>query len=137
MRNFGFTRKTQYLTFTVLLSGISNVVFNTILIPWKGELGAAFSLVLSYILMAVLAWIFNKYFVKFYTSPLRIFLIPLLITSPFFLATYFVFLIKLFIVKIIIKVLLILLSGLILFWDFKEDILKYLKQSKKISNAAN
>lgn len=129
MRNFGFTKKTLYLTLTVLLSGISNVVLNTFLIPEYGELGAAVSFMLSYVIMAFFAWVFSKFVVKAYSAPLAIFLLPLLYSIPFFASVYYVSSVDNFILKIVIKVLLASLLGIILFWSLKAEVTKILKKT--------
>lgn len=131
LRNFGFTRKTQYLTLTVLLSGLSNVLLNTMLIPRYGEIGAACSFVISYMLMALIAWGLNKYVVKHYGPPLKLFLYPLLISLPFFVSIYLMRYMDGFWIKILIKSILTLILAIILFWGFRFELLKYLKSLKR------
>lgn len=131
MRNFSFTRKTQYLTLTVLLSGISNVIFNFYLIPRYGEKGAAISFVLSYILMAFTAWALNKFLVKHYGAPLKIFLIPFMVSLPFFVALYFISYVDFYVLKILLKLFLTGTLGIVLFWHLRFDIIHFLKTFKR------
>lgn len=130
LRNFGFTRKTQYLTLCVLLSGLSNVLLNTVLIPKYGEIGAASSFVISYMLMALIAWALNKYIVKHYGPPLKLFLYPLFLSLPFFVIIYSLRFMEGFWIKFLIKGTLTTLLGIILFWGFRSELMKYLRFQK-------
>lgn len=115
MRNFGYTRKTIFSTLTVLGSSFLNVAINIYVVPHWGEIGAAVSFVIAYVFMAFLAWFFNKYVIKFYTTPLRLFFIPLTITLPFFIAIYFIRLDNYFL-SILFRSILLGIVALILFW---------------------
>ena len=127
LRNFGYSRSTQYMTITVFASGISNVLLNFILIPTLGELGAAVSFALSYIVMAFLAWIINKFLVKLHATPLKLMLIPMIIAVPFYLLLYFTPFIEFLILSIIIKFLLCCLLIVIIFWSERIEIIHFSK----------
>ncbi len=126
IRNFGYTKKTQYMSITILISGISNVFLNIVLIRTFGEIGAAISFVLSYIIMCVFALIFNTYFVKLHTTPLKSLLFPLLLAIPFYLLLYSILPIESFFLIFIIKVLLVAFLSFILFWNERKFIINIL-----------
>lgn len=128
MRNFGYSKKTYFMTITVLLSGLSNILLNLILMKHFGELGAAISFVFSYILMAFTAWLFNKYYVKLHTTPLKLMLVPLIISIPFYVSFYLIASFESFILSIFIKIFLTLLFMLILFWNDRNEIVQYLRR---------
>lgn len=127
IRNFGYTKKTQFMTITILASGICNVILNVLFIKSFGELGAAFSFVLSYVIMAVLAWFINEYFVKLHTTPFKQMLIPLSIVIPFYVSLYFVMDIQSIFGLLIIKVISFSLLLSILFWRDRKVIFIFLK----------
>jgi len=131
LRNFGYSKKTHFLTIVVLLSGVSNILMNLILIKHYGELGAAISFTLSYIIMAVLAWFFNAFFVKLHATPLNLLLIPLVIVIPFYIAFYYSMYIDSLILSIIYKIILIGAYASIIFWQDKNEIEGYLKNVLK------
>lgn len=131
IRNFGYTKKTQYMTLTILVSGISNVVLNVFLIKRLGELGAAISFVLSYVIMAILAWFINTYFVKLHATPTKHLLIPLIITVPFYFLLYFIMDIESLLGAIIVKALFFCLFTSIIFWTDRKEIILF---SNKIFN---
>lgn len=116
MRNFGYARKTIYSTVTVLLSGLVNISLNMYAIPHWGELGAAMSFVSSYIFMAFMSWCLNKYVLKFHTTQLKIFLIPLSICLPFFAAIFYLKFDSYFF-SLTFRILIIVVVAFILFWS--------------------
>lgn len=128
MRNFGYSKKTYFMTITVLLSGLSNVLLNLILMKPLGELGAAISFVLSYMLMAFTAWLFNRYFVKLHATPFKLMLVPLVISIPFYISFYFLAPLESIILSVFIKVVLTLLFTAILFRNDRTEIILYLKR---------
>jgi O-antigen/teichoic acid export membrane protein len=123
IRNFGYTKKTQYMTITILVSGISNVLLNVLLIKSFGELGAAISFVLSYVIMAVLAWILNTYFVKLHSTSWKSLLIPLFSVIPFYIILYFIFSLESFLLGLTIKGLLVVFLAVCIFWNERKSIL--------------
>jgi O-antigen/teichoic acid export membrane protein len=131
IRNFGYTKKTQYMTITILVSGISNVIFNIFFIKSFGELGAAISFVLSYVVMTLLAWFINTYFVKLHTTPARQLIIPLLLTIPFYGLLYFIMGTESLFLGIIIKAFLFCFFTAIIFWTDRKDIKLFLMKNLK------
>lgn len=131
IRNFGYTKKTQYMTITILTSGISNVILNVFLIKSMGELGAAISFVLSYIIMTLLAGIINKYFVKLHSTPINKLIVPLILTIPFYCLLYFIMGNESIVLEIIIKALLFVFFAAVIFWKDKENIKFFLENNLK------
>lgn len=123
IRNFGYTKKTQYMSITILISGICNVFLNIFLIRVIGELGAAVSFVLSYVIMSLLAWVINKCFVKLHSTSLKSLIIPLLIVSPFYFLLYLIFTFDSFYIEFIIKFFLLILLAIFLFWRDRKFII--------------
>jgi O-antigen/teichoic acid export membrane protein len=125
VRNFGHTKKTQYMTITILTSGISNVVLNVFFIKSLGQLGAAISFVISYIIMAVLAWFINAYFVKLHATPLKRLLVPIIVAVPFYIVLYLIINIESVLAAILIKGLFFCLLTVIIFWADRQEIVSF------------
>lgn len=125
LRNFGYSKSTQYMTLTVLISGISNVVLNTILIPVYGEIGAAISFVCSYFIMVLIGWLINNYIVKLHSTSLKKLLLPLIITIPFYLCYYIIILSHNYFLILFLKLILVLILVIILLYKERKDIYCY------------
>jgi len=123
MKNY----KTQYMTIAVLVSGISNIILNSVLNPVFIELGAAISFVSSYIIMALLAWMINRYIVKLHATPFGSLLIPLLISTPFNLMIFYTNIFQSFTFTLFIKGLLVCTMTGILFFKERENIFFLIK----------
>ena len=103
LRNFGYSKKTYLLTITVLLSGISNLLFNYFLIPVLNELGATLAFVGSYIIMAALGYLINRFFLKTHATSLKELLTPFFISVPFYIFLIFIYSLDLSALIILIK----------------------------------
>lgn len=125
IRNFGYTKKTQYMSITILFSGICNVLLNIILIKYLGELGAAISFVLSYIIMTILAWFINTYYIKLHTTPVRQLLAPIIITIPFYIVLFYIMNFNSFFISLILKLLIFILFFILLLWSYRKFIYRY------------
>ena len=128
LRNFGFTKKTHFMTITIFLSGISNMIFNFFLIKPFGVLGAAISFVLSYMLMAIIGMLLNLYVVKLHSPPLKKLILPIIFILPFYVLLYFLLENHQIIFVFIFKVVLFVISAILLFWSDKEIIILTVKQ---------
>lgn len=122
VRNFGYTKKTQYMTITILASGISNVILNVFLIKSYGQFGAAISFALSYVIMTLIAWFINTYLVKLHSTSAKKLLFPILIVIPFYIFLYFLMDIESIFLGIIIKASLYCLFLIIIFWKERKGI---------------
>jgi O-antigen/teichoic acid export membrane protein len=130
IRNFGYTKKTQYMSITILVSGICNVLLNVLLIKSLGELGAAISFVLSYVIMAVLAWLINTCFVKLHSTSWKSLLLPLLLVFPFYVFLYLLFRLDSFLLQVIIKGLLVVFLSVCIFWSERTSIVELIIKFK-------
>lgn len=131
LRNFGYSKKTHFATIVVFISGLSNILLNIILIKKYGEFGVAISFTFSYIIMAFFGWLFNKYFVKLHSTPLKIMLVPLIIMALFYTALYAIIPIKSIVLSIFLKVILISFFIVIILWKDKKEIEFFLKRFLK------
>jgi O-antigen/teichoic acid export membrane protein len=130
IRNFGYSRNTQYLTIIVLVSGLTNVILNVFFIKLYGELGAAVSFTMSYMVMALLAWFINTYFVKLHSTPIKKLIFPFVIAIPFYIILYFIMSFNSTFWEILFKVILFVLFSFLL-------ISTYWKELKKLLNEFN
>ena len=128
IRNFGYSKSTQYMTITVLISGISNVLLNSLLIPIYGELGAAISFVGSYFIMFLLAWAINTLIVKIHATSLRSLLPAIIIAIPFYLLLYSTLLIESRLSSIIIRFILFMALAIIILYTERKNLIKILKR---------
>ena len=131
LRNFGYSKKTHFATITVFISGLSNILFNIVLIKKYGEFGVAISFTFSYVVMAFFGWLFNKFFVKLHSTPLKIMLVPLIIMALFYTALYAIIPIKSIVLSIFLKVILISFFIIIILWKEKKEIEFFFKSFLK------
>lgn len=127
LRNFGYSKKTYFMTITVLISGVSNILMNVILIKWYGEIGAAISFALSYVVMTIVAWFFNEFFVKLHSPKLKTIFIPILVAIPFYVLLYNLTSLNLSFLLIVIKIVVVLILAVLLFWKERLIIVKTIK----------
>jgi O-antigen/teichoic acid export membrane protein len=133
IRNFGYTKKTQFMSITILFSGICNIFLNLFLIKYLGELGAAISFVLSYIIMAIFAWFINAYYIKLHTTPVMKLLAPIFITIPFYIVLFYIMNLNSFFMSLILKLLIFILFTILLLWGYRTFIYRfYINISKKL-----
>ena len=131
MRNFGYSRKTIYLTLIVLLSSIVNILLNILLIPSMGEIGAAISFSGSYIIMAFLSWLINKFIIYCHGTPILLFLKYILYTIPLFIFIYYSLTSNNYLFFLAARFLVLIAAFVILFWKEKEIIINTIKAMKK------
>lgn len=86
-RNFNYLKVNIYLTITLLFAGVVNLLLNIYYIPLYGYEAAAYTTLVSYIVMALASWLLAVYWLK--VPPLPVFtmvlqLIPLVLVSIFF-----------------------------------------------------
>jgi len=85
----GYKKKTIYTSIVSLSAGSLNVVLNAMFIPKYGYIAAAYTTLVSYFAMFVMAWIMSKYVLRVRVSPLWLFWKPTLIMFGFIAAAYF------------------------------------------------
>ncbi|MBU2636701.1 MAG: oligosaccharide flippase family protein [Bacteroidetes bacterium] len=84
-------KKTSYLPFITLIAAIANVVFNFLLIPMLGIIGAAFATLISYVVMAVTMYYYSQKFYRIEYEYKKIIIIAAatsLITAVYYLLKY-------------------------------------------------
>ena len=88
-RYIGYKKKTLFSSIVALTAGISNIILNAIYIPKYGYIAGAYTTVVSYFIMFMLAWIVTKVILKQIITPLWIIWKPTLIMFCFIAFTYF------------------------------------------------
>jgi len=112
----GYKKKTIYVSIVSLSAGNLNVVLNIIFIPKYEYISAAYTTLISYLFMFVMAWIMAKYILKLRVSPLWLFWKPTLIMFGFITLTYFLGNLSINImIFIFIKIILLFLFSIIVF----------------------
>lgn len=130
IRNFGYTKKTHFMTITILISGFSNIILNYFFIDLLGEMGAAISFVLSYLIMVFVAWFINTFFVKLHTTPFKKLFISMCIVVPFYFFLFLNFNMESSFWNIFFKMALLAFLTVIYFWNNKHDILLFFRNFK-------
>lgn len=116
--NIDFAKKTLYSSLVVGLAGGINIGLNVIFIPLYGYVAAAYTTMVSYLMMAVFAWAVNKFILKIYSVKARS-LIKLFMFFLLFVFGYFAVLELDHFVEILIK---LLLSATFCYLCFKPQI---------------
>ncbi|MDR0603309.1 MAG: polysaccharide biosynthesis C-terminal domain-containing protein [Bacteroidales bacterium] len=123
--NFSATRESKYYFYSSVWGAIAAILFNFILIPIAGTMGAAVSILLSFALMAILRIKYGWKYVKI--QNLKIYLLTLL-------SGVLTIVVLLYVPKIWIKWLIIttlFFSFLIVNYDLKENIIKLYHKIKE------
>jgi O-antigen/teichoic acid export membrane protein len=84
IRSFGYAKKTIFLSLSFILSGLSNVIFTYFLGNIYGVLGVSISFVISYLILLVITWSINEYFLKLYSTSWVKLIKPLVVVIPFY-----------------------------------------------------
>ncbi|MBN1901431.1 oligosaccharide flippase family protein [Candidatus Sumerlaeota bacterium] len=69
---FGYEKKTVFVSFVVLFSGVCNIILNAVYIPRYGYVAGAYTTVASYFIMFILNIILVRIFTKSRLIPLRL-----------------------------------------------------------------
>ena len=121
-----YLKKTIFSSVVVLTAGIINILLNAIFIPKYGYIAAAYTTLISYFVMFVLAWFFVKIMLKQRVTPLKIICWPLTIMFSFtFLFYLFEWLNFNFILLFVIKLILLMVFITIIFHKQIRTISKY------------
>lgn len=88
LRNTGYAKRTIWNAVSVVISGLSNVLLNHILLPIWGELGVAVAFLLSYLFLLIISWLVNYYILKQY-APKTINFVKPFVFYVFVLAIYY------------------------------------------------
>ena len=124
----GYQKKTVFTSIAVIFAGILNIILNAMYIPKYGYIAGAYTTVVSYFIMFMLAWIIAKFILKQRVSPLWIFWKPTIIMFCFIAFTYFLNTLGLSVILfILIKLMLLVLFIFIVFY---KEIISALHYSK-------
>ncbi|MFC1504034.1 lipopolysaccharide biosynthesis protein [Spirochaetota bacterium] len=127
--NNSYVKKTIYLSITVLISGILNIVLNVVFIPRYGYFIAAYTTLASYFVMALLIWIINKFYLKIYCTPVLKILNPIFALIPLIIIYYIItFYIHTIWFAVLLKVFLL---GLFFLFIFNKFIFNTVLNNKK------
>ncbi|MEN8879606.1 MAG: oligosaccharide flippase family protein [Polaribacter sp.] len=113
-----YMKKTKFITFTTILVGTINVSLNFLLIPIYGYIGAAWSTLISYLILFLIHFIISKYRYKKYIPINFIFLIipSVLIIIGYFFNSYLIIKDFDFLINIFLKILGMMFFTSILFF---------------------
>ncbi len=75
-RNIGYAKKNIWNSIIAFSSGFTNIGLNIVLIPRYGYVAAAYTTVVSYIVMAFMGWAVSKWILKLRITPMTITLKP-------------------------------------------------------------
>jgi O-antigen/teichoic acid export membrane protein len=121
--NYAFyEKKTKYIAAITIITGVLNVLLNYLLIPKFGYVAAAWTTLISYIVLFLLHYINVKWVIKVKRiTNVRIFFRPTLILIllwilHFFLITY----IENYILKLILRILIFSLIFVLTYRNFKQ-----------------
>jgi O-antigen/teichoic acid export membrane protein len=79
-RFIGYEKKTYYSSILIVTAGIVNIVLNAKFIPQYGYIAAAYTTLVSYLLLALLTWLVAKFFITSRETPTFVVGKPLLWT---------------------------------------------------------
>ena len=127
-RYIGYKKKTIFSSIIALTAGISNIILNAIYIPKYGYVAGAYTTVVSYFIMFILAWIVAKYILQQRITSLWMIWEPTLVMFGFIAAAYFLGDLGLnTILFIFIKLMLLGLFSIIIFHKEIRAVLYYSK----------
>lgn len=124
----GYKKKTILVSIITITAGISNIILNTIFLPKYGYIAAAYTTVVSYFIMFLLAWLVDKVVLKQRITPLWLIWKPTLIMFGFIACAYLLGDLGLNIVLFIfVKIILLGLFSFIVFYKEIRSALHYSK----------
>lgn len=127
-RNISYVRKTLYMSLIVVVSGIINVLCNSMLVQRFQELGVAISFMLSYLTMVILAWLINKLIVKIHSTPIRYYLFPLLVFIISEVVLFIGFDYGNYALNLILRLFLFVCATFLMLGQERQTIISYCKQ---------
>ncbi len=117
--NIDYEKRTIYLSVSVLLAGLMNILLNIIFIPRFGYFAAAYTTTVSYFVMALLVWITSKYVLKIFCVPLAIVLRPIGILVPLVALYYAMAFSGLNFALLLLAKVSVCVSGTLLLWKWQ------------------
>lgn len=123
LRNIGYSRKTLWNSVAVFIPGFFTVFLSAWLIPHIGNIAAAISFVISYIIMLFIAWAINKWKLHLYAMSFQLMLKPLLLFLIFFISIYVLYFLNNWNYWIILFLKIVLTFSFIILIFWKERVL--------------
>lgn len=125
-RIYNYRKTNVYVTIIFLIGAVVNIVLNMLFVPSYGYEAAAYTTLFSYALMAIIAWLLNDFWMKFPPLPLGKIVLSLL---PLFVLTFAFYklgweTLGMNFGLIAMKVLVMILFGIVLFFDTLKKLLK-------------
>jgi O-antigen/teichoic acid export membrane protein len=125
-RIYNYKKTNVYVTIIFLIGAVVNIVLNMLFVPSYGYEAAAYTTLFSYALMAIIAWLLNDFWMKFPALPLGKIVLSLL---PLFVLTFAFYklgweTLGMNFGLIAMKVLVMILFGIVLFFDTLKKLLK-------------
>lgn len=119
-RHISFSKKTIYTSLIVLIAGSTNIWLNSIYIPKFGAAAGAYTTVFSYLIMLLLTFFTAKYLIRIHATPLgniaKRVLVVVSVCAYYYLDLFYLDLNIFF--QVLLKFGVLLLSGLLLLWNF-------------------
>lgn len=131
MRNISFVIKTSYMSAIVITSGLVNILLNSIFIIQFGIIGSALSFVLSYLVMAILAWAISIHVIRVRSIPILKLLKPFALLLCFLIPLFWVFDISNPLLQLVVKSTLFTGFFLVIARNEKKYIVSFLMKYKK------
>ena len=120
-RYIGYEKKTIYVSIVAITAGISNIILNAMFIPRYGYIAAAYTTVVSYFIMFLMAWVVAKNILKQRLTPLWVLWRPALMMFVFISFALFLnrFDLNVFLFVVIKLLILLLFSSIVFYKEIK------------------
>lgn len=129
LRNTGYAKRNIWNAYCVLISGVSNILFNAYFVSRYGEIGAAVATLSSYFILLILSYITNRFIIRGYVPHLGLFVKPFLVLVPFLIAISIIYVYHFsFVSSFILKLLLFVILSFIYFCAYKDKLKVLIKR---------
>ena len=117
-----YHKKTVWISIGTVLAAMINILFNYLLIPKYNEYGASVATLLSFLILFLFHYLIARFIIKDYETGFSLFLINLIIICLAVILFYFI--IKLFILRWIISILVLIFGSYIVFNKYRKSPIK-------------
>ena len=124
--NFSASRESKYFFYSSIWTIISSIILNFILIPIFGIMGAAISVLISYMIMAISRILYGWKYVKIKNIALYVLMLSIAVLAIIVMLYVSIFLVKNILIAFLFTVF------LFLNYDLKNDIVMFYRKLKKI-----
>jgi O-antigen/teichoic acid export membrane protein len=121
-RFIGYEKKTYYSSILIVTAGIVNIVLNAKFIPVYGYMAAAYTTLVSYLLLAALSWLFARFLMASRETPPGVVGTPLLLLFGCLGVYYLIGKVDMpfWLMEVVKGVLVLLFTSLVFMPDLKE-----------------